>query len=214
LIFQVIDAGGSGVDAMCITNGGNVGIGIASGLGNILHVRGTANQTGLRVDSGPSYTCSVVELYNANTGATAARNWRLASNYTANGMFEIQRSLFVDAAATTTALAFDSSGNVGIGTGATVSARLHVISTTEQMRLGYDATKYASFTVDNSGDMTIAPSGANLAITADVDVPSDKAFYLGAPATDGTWRITRSGNNLLMERRESGAYVTKQTIAA
>jgi hypothetical protein len=109
----------------------------------------------------------------------------------------------------------DYAGNLGVGTGAALaSARLHVISTTEQMRLGYDATKYASFTVDNSGDMTIAPSGANLAITADVDVPSDKAFYLGAPATDGTWRITRSGNNLLMERRESGAYVTKQTIAA
>jgi hypothetical protein len=39
-----------------------------------------------------------------------------------------------------------------------------------------------------------------------------EAFYVGDPATDGSWRIIRSGNNLLMERREIGAWVTKHTV--
>jgi hypothetical protein len=74
---------------------------------------------------------------------------------------------------------------------------------------------YCNFTVSNAGDLTITPSGGNLTVaTADVDIASDKAFYLGSPGTDGTWRINRSGNNLILERRESGSYVTKQTITA
>lgn len=255
----------------------------------------------------------------------------------------------------------DASGNVGVGTGTTVSARLHAISTTEQLRLGYDASNYASFTVRSGGTLTISPSSGNSVFTGNVVVPqtkyiylraegdtnwrigmnatscielitsggalalgapeggscphinvatgnvgigrltdrrnppyrltvedflatgttvasnvvaaffvhsfyrdasirldskdnhchismllgdmylspqdaigavkiakttgnatfsgtvevaSDKAFYLGDAATDGTWRFTRSGNNLVIERRESGSYVTKQTIAA
>jgi hypothetical protein len=35
---------------------------------------------------------------------------------------------------------------------------------------------------------------------------------LGDPAIDGSWRLTVSGNNLLIQRRESGAWATKSTI--
>jgi len=49
-------------------------------------------------------------------------------------------------------------------------------------------------------------------INTDAVVDSDKAFYLGDSSTNGSWRVIRSGNNLLMERRESAAWVTKQTI--
>ena len=38
---------------------------------------------------------------------------------------------------------------------------------------------------------------------------SDEPLYLGDPATDGTWRIVRSGNDLNFERRESGIWVMK-----
>lgn len=34
-------------------------------------------------------------------------------------------------------------------------------------------------------------------------------LYFGPSGTDGTWRIGRSGNNLVVERRESGSYVEK-----
>lgn len=36
--------------------------------------------------------------------------------------------------------------------------------------------------------------------------------YLGASGTNGSWRIGRSGDDLVFERRESGSWVTKLTI--
>ena len=38
------------------------------------------------------------------------------------------------------------------------------------------------------------------------------AFYFGDADTDGTWRIVRSGNNLVFQRREGGGWVTKNTM--
>lgn len=51
------------------------------------------------------------------------------------------------------------------------------------------------------------------------DVADTQAYHFGRPNADGTWpdgtwRIIRSGNNLVTERRESSAWVTKQTISA
>jgi len=46
---------------------------------------------------------------------------------------------------------------------------------------------------------------------ASVEALSSGYFYLGAKTTDGSWRIGRSGNNFVIERRESGNWVTKQT---
>ncbi len=54
---------------------------------------------------------------------------------------------------------------VGIGTGATVSARLHVISTTEQMRTGYDASNYMSTTIGSTGSVTFDLIGTSPSFT-------------------------------------------------
>jgi hypothetical protein len=43
-----------------------------------------------------------------------------------------------------------------LGVGVTPAARLHVLATTEQLRLGYDATKYVSYTVDADGFQSVA----------------------------------------------------------
>lgn len=51
-------------------------------------------------------------------------------------------------------------GSLGIGTNST-SAKAHVISTTEQLRLAYDASNYTSFTVDSTGINTIVSTGFN-----------------------------------------------------
>lgn len=39
-------------------------------------------------------------------------------------------------------------------------------------------------------------------------------LYLGPRATDGTWRLALDGTSLVIQRRESGAWVTKSTITA
>jgi hypothetical protein len=49
---------------------------------------------------------------------------------------------------------------VGIGT-TTPSAKLHTIATTEQLRLGYDASNYACTTVGSAGLVTLSAVGAS-----------------------------------------------------
>ena len=39
-------------------------------------------------------------------------------------------------------------------------------------------------------------------------------FYWGDPTSDGTWRITREGDNLVVQRRESTYWVTKSTFTS
>ncbi len=46
----------------------------------------------------------------------------------------------------------------------------------------------------------------------DVEAGASGAFRLG-PESDGNWRFVVSGQNLLIQRRVAGAYVTKQTIS-
>ena len=52
---------------------------------------------------------------------------------------------------------------------------------------------------------TTDPSSA-LDVVGDVELASNNAFYLGDPNTDGSWRIIRSGNNLVFQSRQSGVW--------
>lgn len=54
---------------------------------------------------------------------------------------------------------------LGCGTGTTVSAKVHSLDTTEQLRLGYDASNYWSSTVGSSGGLTLTGTGTGGAIT-------------------------------------------------
>lgn len=51
-------------------------------------------------------------------------------------------------------------GDYGVGV-ATASARLHVIKTTEQLRVGYDTTNYWTVTVGSTGNATFDLTGTN-----------------------------------------------------
>lgn len=54
--------------------------------------------------------------------------------------------------------------------------------------------------------------GRFLDSSADVLVGLSEAVYWGDEATDGSWRMIRSGNDLLVERREAAIWVTKHTF--
>lgn len=83
----------------------------------------------------------------------------------------------------TEGLRLTNAGNVGIGTGATVSAKLHSLSTTEQLRLGYDASNYVSETVGSAGAWSLVGTGTNANFTM---TPSGTGKMIFKPTTDST----------------------------
>jgi hypothetical protein len=94
---------------------------------------------------------------------------------------------------------FDGSAIFSDGTTISPSAKIHAVSTTEQLRLGYDASNYAPFTVSSSGNLTIAPSGSNTTITGNLTATAVKGGQIvGGAIAVGTnvYRTTNAGSNL------------------
>jgi len=89
-----------------------------------------------------------------------------------------------------------SSGNVGINVSAP-TARLHVISTTEQLRLGYDASNYISATVGSANAVTLAN-----AVAADITV------------TAGANKTVVLGNAVYKDINIAGALLSKPASSA
>lgn len=74
------------------------------------------------------------------------------------------------------------------------------------------------FGLNGTLGMTLATGGALTTVggitCTTLTVDAADYTYWGPSGTDGTWRMGRSGDNFVIQRRESGSYVTKQTIAA
>lgn len=110
---------------------------------------------------------------------------------------------------------------------------------TEHLWIDYKGATIFNFSRETTGDFAIRDSstgnmyfcdvsadthtfngnttfGDDVSVTGDVDAATVESpyYYLGDPDTDGTWRITPSGSDLVFQRRESGSYVTKDTITA
>lgn len=90
----------------------------------------------------------------------------------------------------------DSNNRHGIGT-ATPATTLDIVSTTEQIRAGYDASNYASFTVSSAGALTIAPTGTGgTNITGTLNVSGHAAFGGGqVPVASIVLRTVETFNN-------------------
>ena len=88
------------------------------------------------------------------------------------------------------AMLITGAGNVGIGAAAP-SARLHVLSTTEQLRLGYDTSNYWTDVVGSDGTRTLTGFGSN----ADLNI-----VFTGA--TDGDFSI--NGDDLFVDTSTGG----------
>ena len=90
-------------------------------------------------------------------------------------------------------------GSIGLNVD-TPSAAFHLIKTTEQLRLGYDAANYAGFTVSNSGGLAIAAAGGvTVNGTSIWDAASIQGF--GVTTTDP------GDGDILVYRTASNAYV-------
>lgn len=79
----------------------------------------------------------------------------------------------------------DSSGNFVFG-GTTASARIHAISTTEQLRIGYDTLNFAGATVDSLGNLEIELNGTTPYLAIGYSLPTisgNGAVRLGGAGT-------------------------------
>ena len=74
----------------------------------------------------------------------------------------------------------NNSGNVGIGT-STPTALTHLISTTEQLRIGYDASNYYKTTVGSTGGVTFdaVGSGSQFSFSDNVNVTGTGNVFYG-----------------------------------
>lgn len=91
-------------------------------------------------------------------------------------------------------------GPITVGTTA-ASAKVHAVATTEQLRLGYDGSNYASFTVSSTGVLNLATSANKIALGASRTPASATAAgtagevcwdanYIYVCTATNTWRRT------------------------
>jgi len=137
------------------SNTGNIGIGTATPLEKLHIQKGTlllaGDLTGSTMGTIKFSTSAYNYAWSGISGATNGQGWDQMDLlfFTAYGApYERMRLMA-------------GTGYLGIGTSAP-SAKVHSMSTGEQLRLGYDATNYSSFTTSSTGGLTISPSGGSL----------------------------------------------------
>ena len=185
--FITPNSGNTNYQKVLSLNDGNVGIGTTSPT-SLLTVNQAANTT-----DGTQATYGF-QLSNQGTA-----NITIGSNASFNYIQSwASKPLVVNSQGNNTLLN-PTSGNVGIGT-TSPSARVHAISTTEQLRLGYDASNYYSTTVSSAGAVTFDAVGASAGFIFNDSVgigisPLAKFHVSGAPeANMGQLRIASTGN--------------------
>ena len=134
-------------------------------------------------------------------------------------------------------LRINESGNVGIGASSTISARLHLVSTTEQQRWGYDASNYLPIAVNSVGLVSLNPVGSgagfscnnfqtltnsffkisstfNIGGNAVLDVSFNGAdgsraiLATDSAFNDGTFKVVKTSPATAVNTNLSGAYIT------
>lgn len=171
LAFDVATGDVLNPNVMVISDTGNIGIGVGTTtpVGKVA-ILGTSTATlggysDINIGAGTTLNNYVgISFYDNSsprTNRTAFIGFQTTST-TGSGMGDLvfaTRSLTTDTAPTET-MRILANGNIGIGT-ASPNAKIESLATTEQLRLSYDATHFASFTVNSTGDLQFsAASGA------------------------------------------------------
>lgn len=168
-------------------------------------------QYGLHIDNWSSGATANYPIYFVSTGASNSINWGTTCSLYAGNTTTLTASASFQILATTNQLQLGTtlSGAKAI----TVTAPAPAASRTYTM---LDAGADANF-VMSEGTATINGAktfGNDTTHSANIIGASTTVVYLGAAGTDGSWSMSRSGNNLIFQRRESGVWVTKGTITA
>jgi len=137
----------------------------AEGGGGVLEGGGTSisGGRGILVSGGDSYIISL----NENIDATWTAAHTFEDLVTASSGIDIGEDQHIGIGAAAERIVFDGTAgeiellgaNVLVNTQTAVGGKVEILSTTEQLRLEYNAANYASFTVGNAGTLTIAPVG-------------------------------------------------------
>jgi hypothetical protein len=141
---------------------------------------GSGNGTSLKVLDGGAGTVNYLTAKGATTGnnpilAAAGSDANIGITFTPKG----------------TGASIFSAGNVGIGT-TSPQAALHVMRTTEQLRLGYDTNFYSSFVQKDNGDLLLTNQTKSLYVG---DYNASPALFV-APGGVGIGTNSLGGNRL------------------
>jgi len=142
--------GYNSTNILALDNSGNVGIGTVTP-GLKAHIIGAM---GFPATSGSAQT-GVLRLQ--GTGNSAVLDFGVNGGAGA----ALQVTSTGNLASTYPLLLNPNGGKVGIGT-LSPNARLESLATTEQLRLSYDATHYASLTTTSAGNLNFVPTGGNI----------------------------------------------------
>lgn len=104
--------------------------------------------------------------------------------------------------------------SLGVGTGSTVSANIHSLSTTEQLRLGYDASNYVSFAVSSGGALTATAAGAGSDINMNLVPKGAGRVQSDGLAMDPYTVQTASGTTLTLAATDAQTYIRLTNASA
>ena len=104
-------------------------------------------------------------------------------------------------------------GNVGIGT-TSPNAKLESMNTTEPLRLSYSAAAYASFTLDSSGSLQIAPTGTRTTFTKNLAGRDDDSYFAWDAASDRIGFMKKGGSFGKLAYGSASSFAITQSNAA
>ena len=191
-------------EAMRINHLGNIGIGVTSpaykldvaGIVNVAPSNISGSQTGIRMyDPGTGSGESCYIKWETSVRTDMARVGGLSESI-GGGL-----AIWVNSADSgTPALSayLSAAGNLGIGTATTVSARLHAVSNTEQLRIGYDSNNFLSHIISNTGVVTYSINGTQV-----MRMSNDGKLLIGSTTTTD---VMSGGLNLSVGNFPGGSH--------